>query len=528
MLSELQLFVASVDAPDDFRKVEFVHAEADHSQQDYDVSLAIDGIVDQTGWAVDGNTRKEPRTARFHFRQPVKSDSGLRFKVRLIQQYGGSHHIARLRLSLYESDQAAIPLEIATQLQIPESKRTPEQTQRITELLVSLYGSDQAKSLSKELRDLRDQREQMTNAVPATLVMAEREQLRETHLLMRGEYDNPGELVTAGTPRALPAMADEMPRNRLGLAQWLVDPQHPLTARVTVNRFWQQLFGIGIVKTTEDFGAQGEWPSHPELLDWLAVEFVESGWDVKALIKTIVMSSTYRQSARLTAEALQRDPENRLLARGPRMRLDAEVIRDSALQASGLLHGEIGGPSVFPYHPAGLWQEINNRPGYSRTYKQDSGPKLYRRSLYTFWKRTVPPPSMASFNAPERETCRVRRSRTNTPLQALVLLHDPQFIEAARHLAANMIGDGSDSDDNRIDYGFRRCYGRRPNRDERDTLNRILKSRRTQYGEAAQSAKALIAVGDSSIDPELDPVELAAWTTVARTMMNLSEFVTKP
>lgn len=528
VLSEIEVDVATAAEPDEFRKVELASAEADHSQANYDVAFAIDGKVDNTGWAVDGHSRKEQRTARFHFREPLQNDPGMRIRVRLIHRYGGSHHIARFRLSLFQSDQSGIPLAIAAQLRVPESEQTAEQKQEIKELLISEYGSAEAKSVTNRLRDARSERQELVSSVPATLVMADRKEPRKTHVLLRGEYDNPGEEVSAGTPAALPEMKEELPRNRLGLARWLVQPDNPLTARVAVNRFWQQLFGNGLVKSTEDFGAQGDWPSHPELLDWLAVEFVESGWDVKSLIKTMVMSATYQQSAKLTPASLQRDPENRLLARGPRLRLDAEVIRDSALQVSDLLNGQIGGPSVFPYHPTGLWQEINNRPGYSRTYKQDAGQKLYRRSLYTFWKRTVPPPSMASFDAPERETCRVRRSRTNTPLQALVLLHDPQFVEAARHLASRMISAGGDEDEQRIDYGFGVCYSRIPTDAERQALKKILVSRRDRYGQHAKSAATLVAVGDSITDAGNDPIELAAWTSVARTMMNLSEFVTKP
>jgi len=359
------------------------------------------------------------------------------------------------------------------------------------------------------------------------MVMNELPTPRKTHVLIRGEYDKSGEEVQAATPSALPPMPAEFPRNRLGLAKWLVMPNHPLTARVTVNRFWQQFFGTGLVKTAADFGSQGDWPSHPELLDWLAINFVESGWDIKALVKQIVMSSTYQQSGATSEESLQQDPENRLLSRGPRLRLDAEVIRDSALFASGLLSTRVGGPSVFPYHPTGLWQEINNRPGYSRTYKQDSGEKLYRRSMYTFWKRTVPPPSMAAFDAPEREYCQISRSRTNTPLQAFVMLHDPQFVEAARHLAGRMLAS-ADDDTVRIREGFQRCHTRQPTPQESRVLLAELNARREQYKAAPESAEQLLAVGESEVDSSLPPAELAAWTSVARVMMNLSEFVTKP
>jgi hypothetical protein len=264
------------------------------------------------------------------------------------------------------------------------------------------------------------------------------------------------------------------------------------------------------------------------LLDWLAVDLVASDWDVKALLKTIVMSATYRQSSKITPQLDQDDPDNRLLARGPRMRLDAEAIRDSALFASGLLSRRVGGPSVFPYHPAGLWQEINNRPNYSRTYKQDSGEKIYRRGLYTFWKRTVPPPAMAIFDAPEREYCLVRRSRTNTPLQALVMLHDPQFVEAARHLAARMINEGGKTDRQRIVYGFQLCHARKPTPQELELLIETVDTRMDQYRADHGGASRLLSVGDSAADPSIHQAELATWTTIGRTLMNLSEFVTKP
>jgi len=322
-------------------------------------------------------------------------------------------------------------------------------------------------------------------------------------------------------------MPKGVPANRLGLARWLVMPEHPLTARVTVNRFWQRLFGTGIVRTVEDFGSQGEWPSHPDLLDWLAVDFVESGWNVKALLKQMVMSATYCQSSHITTEQIQRDPDNLLLARGPRLRLDAEVIRDSALLASGLLSNRLGGPSVFPYHPSGLWQEINNRPGYSRTYKQDTGEKLYRRSLYTFWKRTVPPPSMSVFDAPEREFCIVQRSRTNTPLQAFVMLHDPQFVEAARHLGQRMMTAGGTTNQQRITFGFQACMARNPTPAEMRVLTRVVTERLAHYRRDVESAHRLIGVGDSTPDRSLDPGELAAWTTLGRVLFNLSEFITK-
>jgi hypothetical protein len=528
VLSEIEVEAASPEQPTQFRNVALSNAEADYSQNNYDIKLAIDGKADRTGWAVDGNTKPENRTAVFTFAEPVNGASGLILRVRMLHRFGGSHHIARFRLAVYENETPPLPLQVASILDRPADKRSSDEQKQLQQFLLNRFGSEQAKSAFNTLQELERQRDQMVGAVPATMVLSEMVTPRTTHVLFRGEYDKLGEEVQPGTPEALPPMPSEYPNNRLGLARWLVMPDHPLTARVAVNRFWQQLFGVGLVKTTEDFGSQGEWPSHPELLDWLAVEFVESGWNVKRLLKLMVMSSTYQQSSKRTTDGLRIDPENRLLARGPGFRLDAEVIRDSALFASGTLGKQVGGPSVFPYHPIGLWQEINNRPGYSRTYQQDSGEKLYRRSLYTFWKRTVPPPTMSAFDAPEREYCQVRRSRTNTPLQALVMLHDPQFVEAARHVAARMMNEGGTTKQERLRFGFLLCQSRLPSDAEIDVLSETFNERLDRYQNNSHAAAELLSVGDSPVDPALNQAELAAWTTVARVMLNSSEFLTKP
>jgi hypothetical protein len=526
VLSEFQVELAAPTQPDTFESVRIVSAEADYSQPNYPIHLAIDGRIDATGWAVDGNTRFENRLAVFTLAGPA-GEKGSRLRVRLLNKYGGMHQMGRLRLAFSSGDAPPFPLELAAVLGIPAEQRTPADQQRLRRLAVQRFGTREARAAVTALAELHERHSELKKNIPATMVMQEMAAPRATHVLYRGEYDKPREQVSPGTPASLPPLADDQPRNRLGLARWLVSPEHPLTARVTVNRLWQRLFGAGIVKTSEDFWVQGEWPSHPELLDWLAVEFIESGWDVKALLKSIVMSSTYRQSSRVTPALMDRDPENRLLARGPRLRLDAEVIRDSALLAGGLLDKQLGGPSVFPYHPEGLWQEINNRPGYSREYLQDRGDKLYRRSMYTFWKRTVPPPSMAAFDAPEREFCVVRRSRTNTPLQAFVLLHDPQFVEAARQLGQRMITEGGDTADQRAAFGFHVCMSRPPSDAERQVLIDALEQRLLQYRADPGAAEKLLAVGDSPRNASLDAAEYAACTTLARMIMNLSEFVTK-
>jgi hypothetical protein len=525
VLSEFQVATSGANAAK-FKQAKIARADADYSQANYHISASIDGKFGRTGWAVDGNTKFENRMAVYTLAEPILPTSVKRVRIQLHHQWGGSHHIGRFRIALATKPLQAIPTEIATIAKTAKPKRNQQQQFRLREFLASRFGDAELKSAFNQVSSLR-QRSAAMSAVPATMIMADLPTRRKTRILFRGEYDKPREEVSAGTPAVLPPMPKNAPRNRLGLARWMVRPDHPLTARVAVNRMWERMFGIGIVKTSEDFGSQGEWPSDPDLLDWLAVEFVECGWDVKHLLKTIVMSATYRQSSKLTPELLKRDPNNRLLGRGPRMRLDAEAIRDSALYASGLLSRQLGGASVFPYHPKGLWQEINNRPGYSRTYKQDTGEKLYRRSLYTFWKRTVPPPSMAAFDAPEREFCVVRRSRTNTPLQAFVMLHDPQFVEAARHLGGRMLNEGGDSIDDRITFGFQACHSRPPSAPELTVLRRILNHRLKQYQDNPDSAKAVVSVGESNADSN-DQAQAAAWTTIGRVILNLSEFVTKP
>ena len=321
-------------------------------------------------------------------------------------------------------------------------------------------------------------------------------------------------------------MPEEAPRNRLGLAQWLVSPENPLTARVTVNRFWQELFGKGLVVTAEDFGIMGTPPSHPELLDWLAVTFVESGWDVKALLKTIVSSATYRQVARTTPAKLEKDPHNALLSRGPRFRMDAEMIRDYALAASGTLSPKMGGPSTRPYQPEGVWDVVGLPGGDTRDYVQDKGENLYRRTLYNFWKRMAPHPNLEAFNAPSREVCTVRRERTNTPLQALVTMNDPQFVEAARRLAEHALANTS-SDEEALDHVAKRVLLRSLRSKESDILKSSLTDLLAFYEAQANEAKALIAVGDTPASESISPSRLAAWTLLASQVFNLDETLNK-
>jgi hypothetical protein len=340
---------------------------------------------------------------------------------------------------------------------------------------------------------------------------------KDAFVLLRGAYDAHGEKVDPRTPAVLHEFKPEWPRNRLGLAKWIVSRDNPLTARVTVNRYWQMLFGAGLVKTVEDFGSQGELPVQRELLDWLALEFIDSGWNVKGILKTIAMSETYRQTSRAPADLLAKDPENRLLARGPRVRLSPEMIRDQALAVSGLLVEKQGGPSVKPYQPAGLWQELAGGDGY----KRDTGEGLYRRSLYTYWRRTIAPPSMVGFDSPNRETCVVRESRTNTPLQALNLMNDETYLEASRKLAERALR-GEDP----LRSAFVSVIGRDPSVRELAVLRQALARFEDRFAKDPEAARKLLAVGESKSDYP-DVGKLAAYASVASMILNLDEAVTK-
>jgi hypothetical protein len=375
----------------------------------------------------------------------------------------------------------------------------------------------------KELKAERKRHAEFLESLPTVMVMEEMPKPRDTFLLQRGQYDHPGEKVAPGVPAALPPLPVSAPNNRLGYAEWLISKENPLTARVTVNRFWQMYFGTGLVKTVEDFGSQGDQPSHPELLDWLAVEFMESGWDVKALQKKILMSETYRQNSQITEELEQRDPDNRLLARGPRFRLAAEMVRDQALAASGLLVEKTGGPSVKPYQPAGVWSDLTS----GGDYKSGHGADLYRRSLYTFWKRTIAPPSMMTFDASQRESCVVRENRTNTPLQALTLMNDVAYVEAARKMAERMMSEGGATPAARIDYGMQLATARHASANESRVLLDGYQEQLDRYKTNPEAAVRLLSQGESARNAKLDSGELAAYTMVASLLLNLDETVTK-
>jgi len=441
-----------------------------------------------------------------------------------------------LSLTAWEKDEAAlgdnstVPREIKDLRKKKETERTDADRQKLRDYFLSSVWSDPESPvgpLRAEVNRLRDQRRAIEQEIPATMISKELDKPRPAWVLIRGQYDKHGEPVGPGVPSVLPPLQVCEVTNRLTFARWLVDPKHPLTARVTVNRFWQQFFSLGIVKTTEDFGTKGEWPSHPELLDWLATEFIRTGWDMKQLVRLIVTSATYRQDSAVTPALLASDPENRLLARGPRFRLDAEVLRDDALCLSGLLNLKVGGRGVRTYQPAGIWEAVGYTKSNTANYTQDHGDALYRRSLYLFWKRTAPPPSMTTFDAPSREQCRARRERTDTPLQALVTMNDPQYFEAARNFGYRMWREGHGDQPESLRFGFRLATARPPTAAESAILQETLAAELSRYEADDKAAKQTISVGESPVPSDVAPAELAAYTMVASLLLNLDEVVTK-
>jgi hypothetical protein len=427
---------------------------------------------------------------------------------------------------------SALPAHLKAIIDLDRARRSESQNKELlTYFIENAYARTRTtfEPLQAKLREAESARKAIESQIPTTLVYREKGgEPKPAYVLTRGDYDQHGEKVGRAVPAFLPPLPPGAPLNRLGLARWLVADNHPLTARVAVNRLWLQIFGTGIVKTAEDFGAQGEPPSHPELLDWLAVQFREDGWNVKRFMKRLVMSAAYRQSSRVSPESLAKDPANRLLSHGPRFRLDAETLRDQAFFAAGILIEQVGGPSVKPPQPAGLWEAVAYTDSNTAHFQADSGPeKIHRRSLYTFWKRTAPPPQMTTFDAPSREACQVRRERTNTPLQALLMLNEPQFIEAARALAERTLREGGVTADDRLAYMFRLVTSRLPDANERSELAGALKDLMNHYGSDLQAAKNLIAIGETRADQRFAPGELAAWTMIGNVVLNLDEVITK-
>ena len=424
-----------------------------------------------------------------------------------------------------------IPKPILDAARVPDGKRSEKQQSALRAHFLVHACRQTAGQFAPSVATIRDGEtriSEITKTFASSLIMRDLPKPRTTYVLKRGQYDIPDKTrpVQPGVPSALPPLPKGAAANRLGMAKWLVTSDHPLTARVTVNRFWQQFFGTGLVKTSEDFGAQGEWPSHPRLLDWLATEFVRTGWNIKLLQKLIVTSAAYRQSSRFHPEGYRVDPENRMLWRGPRFRLDAEVLRDAALAVGGQLVEQPGGKGVKPYQPSGLWRAVGYSGSNTVQFVQDHGSNLFRRSLYTFWKRTAAPPTMLTFDAPSREACSVRRARTNTPLQALLLLNDVQFVECARGLAGRLLSEPG-TDNQRLTRGFRMVTSRFPTARETAILADSLTAHRVEYRADPKAAKAMLAVGESPRRQAIDPVEHAAWTVVANLLLNLDEAITK-
>jgi hypothetical protein len=494
------------------------------------VWVSYDGTGKASGVHIYVNGQLTPQDVEIdHLTGTIHSKANLRIGRRQNESFfsGQVDDLGVYRRALTSSEINAIASlsPAAPLLRIPVAQRTAEQRATLAELWSREY--DPAyKATSLKLQSAVDDQKKLDESISTVMVMQEMPKPRDCYVLIRGQYDHHGAKVTAAVPASLPPLPEGVPNNRLGLAKWIVDPSNPLTARVTVNRMWERLFGTGIVATSDDFGTRAEFPSHPELLDWLATELIRNKWNLKTMWKEMVMSRTYRQSSNVSAALEKLDPQNRLLARGPRFRLPAEVIRDQAMFAGGYLTEKIGGPSVRPYQPAGVWDDISVY-GNLHHYKHDMGADLYRRSLYTIWKRTAAPPEMTLFDAPSREVCRVKRARTDTPLQALVLLNDETYLEAARALAQRMLEHGGHSVSARIGYGFRLLLGRNPNQAEESILARGIQKRIVHFSEKPKEAVEFLKEGELPTDPKLKPDEVAAYTVAASTMLNLDETVTK-
>lgn len=443
--------------------------------------------------------------------QPIRNGALQNFQI--YERALGPAEVAKLAIGLSIEQIARLPLP------------SKAQTQQLRDHYFSKVNPHTVK-LAKQINALNQEKKSINNRASLTLVMKENADKKPfAHILIRGQYADKGEKVTPDTPAALPSMG-ELPRNRFGLAQWLTLKENPLPARITVNRYWYYLFGRGIVTSTGDFGVMGARPTHPKLLDWLAVDFVENGWDFHHLLRTMVTSSTYRQSAQITPEKLERDPLNKLIARGPRYRLDAEQIRDLALNASGLMHQQVGGPSVKPYQPMNIWKSVAMPQSNTKNYQRDTGNKLYRRSLYTFWKRTAPHPSMEILNAPVREVSCVQRELTNTPLQAFVIMNDPQFVESSRKLAERTL-KAAKTQDERANYIARQLLSRSMSSAELEIVKTTQEQALEKFSATPAEASKLITVGESKPDPSLPAAELASWTLVANQVLNMDETLNK-
>jgi hypothetical protein len=500
--------------------VEIHSAKADYSQPKWDIEKAIDG--DQTtGWAI-AEQFAMPHWATFRLKAPFAGGPGTTLVFTLDQNYGRGRTIGRFRLSALTGSAEAVDLSNDVVKMLLKERPSPKEIEELRKLFPG--GDPETRKLDEAIAAVKREMERIQP--PTTLVMVEMGAPRMTNLLKRGNFLDKGAEVRPGVPEGLHPLPADAPPNRLGLARWLIDRENPLVARVTVNRWWSQIFGHGLVRTPEDFGIQGEKPTHPKLLDWLAVEFMDSGWSMKRLLRRIVTSATYRQSSRIPPAVLEKDPQNFLYARGPRVRLAAENIRDSALAASGLLSNRTGGPPVMPHQPAGLWRTVGrNEPKWI----ESAGEDRYRRGIYVVWRRAAPYPSFVNFDASDRASCVVERPRTNTPLQALTLLNDPAYVETALALAGRMLDrPGAATDEAKAEYGFRLCVSRAPSAQEVAALVAAFRRERDRFARAPQLARELVA-GVKRWQPAAgtDPVALAAWFSVANVLLNLDETITK-
>ncbi len=484
----------------------------------------------RTGWAPALSEVDKEQHLTITFQEPVDTANQPYLTTELVFNYGEGASPKKFRLALIKGtdDTSMLPEALRKAIALAPEHRTTSQIEFIRDYF---NAHSRAKSPARHHVSNLKKRLEVLTGNHRIMVMNTSQKPRVTHVLERGFYADKRQAVKPGVPAFLPALEVPSDRdlNRLDLARWLVRPDHPLTSRVAVNRFWQMLFGRGIVESSADFGTQGEWPTHPELLDWLALTFQSSGWNVKDLIRRIVTSRTYRQSSNTTPELLERDPLNEFLARGPRFRLSAEMIRDHALATSGLLVRRVGGPSVKPYHPGDLWRQVSHygsTPATSQTYVQDHGENLYRRSIYTYWKRTLPPPGMAAFDAPNRETCTTGRGVTNTPLQAFILMNDPQYVEASRALAQHLLSEEG-SDQERLLRAFEQVTSRSPRQDELEILKTAIARERARYRDDPSGARSLLTVGESLPNLDLPAAEHAAWTNLCGLLLNLSESVTR-
>lgn len=525
VLTEFEV-TAQPAGTDKAKPVKVKTAEADFSQDTYPIANAIDG-KGETGWAVAGHEKVADHRAVFVLAAPIPADAEIVVKLKHDSKYA-KHNIGRFRIALTSADKpglsdfGGVPADVQATVKLESEKRTPEQRAALGKFYRTI--APELASLRSEIDGLEKRKQQIQQAFPKTLISMSVAP-RTVRILARGNWlDDSGEVVQPATPEVLPPVKYENRQQaRLELGRWIVSRNQPLTARVFVNRLWKLLFGQGIVKTLDDFGIQGAQPTHPELLDWLAVEFMESGWNVKQLVKLMVMSRTYQQSSQSTQQLRERDPGNQWLARQSPFRLDAEFVRDNALAISGLLSRKIGGPSVKPYQPAGYWRYLNFPV---REWQNDHGENLYRRGLYTHWQRTFLQPSLLAFDAPSREECTVERPRSNTPLQALVLLNDPTYVEAARVFALRVAEQGG-APSERLTYAFRQALQRVPTDQEKAILVALWQKHRDEYAKDPANAEALLKVGDWPLPANVDKVELAAWTSVCRVILNLHETITR-